>query len=274
MTIEEMRAKKTELGLTSAMLSELSHVPVSTIEKIFGGSTKAPRKQTIDAIADALIKESKKRTAAYEYPAFSTGGRVKEEAAAYGKEQKKYTIDDYYALPDERRVELIDGVLYDMAAPSGIHQKILGELHILFRECIEQHGKDCEVFFAPFDVRLDKDNYTMVQPDLLLICNEPDLDNFRRLEGAPDMVVEILSPSTRSKDMILKLYKYKNAGVREYWIVDPDHHAVTVHMLQDEDYYPRIYGFESEIPVGISGGECSIDFSRVAKRLDRWGFRT
>ena len=136
-------------------------------------------------------------------------------------EDTRYTIDDYYALPEDRRVELIDGVIYDMTAPSGIHQQILGDLHILFRECADRHGMPCEVLLSPFDVRLDKDNYTMVQPDLLVVCGEYDAAHEIRFEGAPDLVVEILSPSTRSKDQLLKLIKYERAGVREYWIVDP-----------------------------------------------------
>ena len=79
----------------------------------------------------------------------------------------------------------------------------------------------------------------------------------------PDLAVEILSPSTRSKDMILKLYKYQNAGVREYWVVDPKTRTVTVHFFEEEDYDPKRYTFEDEIPVNISGGTCRIDFSRV-----------
>ncbi len=106
----------------------------------------------------------------------------------------------------------------------------------------------------------------MVQPDLLVICHEYDADDIR-YEGAPDLTVEILSPSSRSKDMILKLYKYMNAGVREYWVIDPKFRTVTVHMLQEEDYQPATYDFESVIPIGISDGACSIDFSRVSKRL-------
>ena len=116
------------------------------------------------------------------------------------------------------------------------------------------------MYLSPCDVRLDKDNYTMVQPDLLVICKEYDPDAIR-YEGAPDLTVEILSPSSRSKDMILKLYKYKNAGVREYWVVDPKNQVVIVHRLEDDDYKPEIYGFDATIPIGISGGKCSIDFS-------------
>lgn len=187
------------------------------------------------------------------------------EAAEADKRQGEYTLDDYYALPDERRVELIDGVIYDMAAPSMLHQRILGDLFILFRECMDRHEGNCEVYLSPCDVRLDRDNRTMVQPDLFVICREYDIDA-KRYEGPPDLTLEILSPSTRSKDMLLKLYKYANAGVREYWIVDPDQKTVLVYDLEHDNYYPGRYSFEAEIPIMISGGECSINFSRILRR--------
>ncbi|MBR5047350.1 MAG: Uma2 family endonuclease, partial [Eubacterium sp.] len=195
-------------------------------------------------------------------------GMVSEPAPAYaaGSANRLYTIDDYYALPDDQRVELIDGVFYDMGAPALIHQKILGDLYVLFRQCADQHNMPCEVYLSPCDVRLDMDNYTMVQPDLLVICREYDIHAIR-YEGAPDLVVEILSPSTRSKDMFLKLYKYQNAGVREYWVVDPKHRKVIVHYFETDEYQSKTYDFDSEIPIEISHGECSIDFSRIMAGL-------
>ena len=263
MTLRELKAKKIELGLTNEMISKASGVPVSTVEKLFGGTTKAPRKATLEAIERVLLSEAARRPFSYAEPA----GMVREETAAYSTTpRRKYTIEDYYSLPEDQRMELIDGVFYDMGAPSMTHQRILGDLYILFRECTDQHAPHCDVYLSPCDVRLDKDNYTMVQPDLLIICREYDL-NAIRYEGAPDLTVEILSSSSRHKDMILKLYKYKNAGVREYWIVDPEYRNVIVHMLQEENYTPRIYGFDATIPIGISEGRCSIDFSRVAKCL-------
>ena len=181
---------------------------------------------------------------------------------------RTYTLDDYYALPDERRVELIDGVFYDMAVPAVIHQKILGELFVLFRECADAREDECEVFVAPCDVRLDRDNKTIVQPDIFLICHPYDL-GAKALDGAPDLTLEILSPATRAKDMLLKLHKYQNAGVKEYWIVDPDHDTVLVYDLRSDDFYPGKYDFDSVIPIHISEGKCSIDFSRVSSALAR-----
>lgn len=254
MTIEEMKARKIELGLTNEILARESGVPLGTVQKIFGGITKAPRKHTIQALEKVLS----------EWPG---GGMLCDPGLAYKtQEKRRYTIEDYYALPDDQRVELIDGVFYDMGAPAMIHQKILGDLYILFRECIDRHDQSCEVYLSPCDVRLDRDNYTMVQPDLLVFCHEYDIRAIR-YEGAPDLVVEILSPSTRSKDMILKLYKYHNAGVREYWIVDPKYQKVTVHYFEEVEYEPKTYDFNAEIPIAISGGSCSIDFSRIYDRI-------
>ena len=291
MTIEEMKRRKTALGLTNEMIAQAAGVPLSTIQKIMSGVTKAPRKLTLEAIESVLFAEEQRRSnrteqlpaadtvqhtgSAYgDLPGNSAAGMVKEPAAGYSftktaeKKDGEYTLDDYYALPDERRVELIDGVFYDMSAPAVIHQKILGELHLLFRECTDAHEGECEVYLAPCDVRLDMDNKTMVQPDLLVICKEYDL-GAKRFEGAPDLVLEILSPSTRSKDMLLKLYKYQNAGVKEYWIVDPDHETVLVYDFREDNFYPEKYDFDSVIPIHISDGQCSIDFSRVNRALKK-----
>ena len=291
MTIEEMKRRKTALGLTNEMIAQAAGVPLSTIQKIMSGVTKAPRKLTLEAIESVLFAEEQRRSnrteqlpaadtvqhtsSAYgDLPGNSAAGMVKEPAAGYSftktaeKKDGEYTLDDYYALPDERRVELIDGVFYDMSAPAVIHQKILGELHLLFRECTDAHEGECEVYLAPCDVRLDMDNKTMVQPDLLVICKEYDL-GAKRFEGAPDLVLEILSPSTRSKDMLLKLYKYQNAGVKEYWIVDPDHETILVYDFREDSFYPEKYDFDSVIPIHISDGQCSIDFSRVNRALKK-----
>ena len=180
---------------------------------------------------------------------------------------RKYTIDDYYALPDDKRFELIDGIFYDMSAPTQIHQALLGQLYIQFSACIESHP-ECELFFAPLDVRLDNDDYTMVQPDLLIVCNRSDKDK-RRINGAPDFVVEILSPFNRSHDMIRKLGKYKDAGVREYWIIDPEKGKVIVYDLEHDDFL-RLYTFRDSIPVLISDGECSIEFERIYEKVKRY----
>lgn len=188
--------------------------------------------------------------------------RVSEAMPAYQvKKQGEYTLEDYYALPDERRVELIDGVIYDMSAPTSIHQLIGSEIREQLNSFIKSKKGTCIPFVAPVDVQLDCDDRTMLQPDVLVVCDRNKIIK-RCVYGAPDFVVEVLSPSTKRKDGIIKLSKYISAGVREYWIVDPDKKQVVVYDFQKEDY-PVIYGFGGEIPVGIFDGECRIDFAEI-----------
>ena len=124
---------------------------------------------------------------------------VREAFPAYRrKEEVLYTVEDYMALPDDRRCELIDGVLYDMAAPRKVHQALLFELLVQMKACIEKSNRKCIVYPGPIDVQLDCDEYTMVQPDLAVLCREDDPD-VHAVQGAPDFVVEIISPSNRSQ---------------------------------------------------------------------------
>ena len=192
---------------------------------------------------------------------------VAESSVAYGvKHQGEYTMADYYALPDERRVELIDGELYDMAAPTAEHQLILGELYMQFRACAQAHGMPCRVFLSPCDVQLDSDDKTMVQPDLFVLCRDFDPKN-RYIIGAPDLTIEILSDAAGPKDLILKTYKYKNAGVCEYWIIDPAGKQVLVYDFSSEEIIPERFSFFDEIPVHIFDEKCVVDFGRISRDL-------
>lgn len=192
---------------------------------------------------------------------------VSEALAEYeaAKQQGEHTLEDYLALPDDQRVELIDGVFFEMEAPTYIHQGVGGRLYTIFENYIESRQGSCFAFTAPVDVQLDCDDKTVVQPDVLIVC---DMDKFRkgRVFGAPDLVVEVLSPSTSRKDRSLKLVKYKRAGVREYWIIDPDRRQVWVYEFERSDV-PVIYGFEDTVPVGIYGGECKVDFAQIYDRM-------
>ena len=275
MTVQEMKERKRELGYTNEMLAAQSGVPLGTVQKVFAGTTKAPRRETLLALEKALFQEPEKKSCKYPM-AEPDAMAVHEEAVACMADypgapgdprQGTYTLDDYYALPDERRVELIDGVIYDMSCPLRVHQAILGQLHLQLAPCVEAHP-ECELFFAPADVRLDNDNRTMVQPDLYIVCGKEETDK-RRLNGAPDFVIEILSPSNRAHDMIRKLNKYHNAGVREDWIVDPEKLRVMVYDFT-EDIYVKLYTFEDTIPVLISQGESSVDFRRILEKVRKY----
>ena len=162
-------------------------------------------------------------------------------------------------------MELIDGVFFDMAAPGSVHQLIQMRLCILIDQCIQKENCPCKVVTAPFDVQLDRDNKTMVQPDVLIICDQERIKRWG-FYGEPDYVAEILSPFTRKKDMILKLNKYLKAGVREYWVIDPDSLTVIVYDLE-HDLKLKTYRFDEKIPLLISDGKCEIDFHIIYEEI-------
>lgn len=166
-------------------------------------------------------------------------------------QEKLYTIDDIYSLPDGERAELIDGQIYYMAPPNRKHQDISGELFGTIREYIKSNNGSCKPYAAPFSVFLNEDDKNYVEPDISVICDSNKL-NDNGCVGAPDWIIEIVSPGSRRMDYFTKLFKYLTAGVREYWIVDPDKSNVTVWNFQDSDTIT--YLFTDNIPVGIYPG--------------------
>ena len=187
---------------------------------------------------------------------------AKESAPYYaGKKQGEYTLEDYYALPEDQRVELIDGVFYNMASPLSVHQLIGGKIYQILGTYIGRKKGMCLPFVSPTDVQLDCDDKTMVQPDVFVVCDRDKITR-KGIYGAPDFVVEVLSKSTKKKDMYIKLMKYMNAGVKEYWMVDPEKKIVLVHDFQNDNDV-KIYGFDAGITVGIFEGDCQIDFREI-----------
>lgn len=175
------------------------------------------------------------------------------------------TIEDYLNLPEGTRVELIDGIFYDMASPTIAHQGIIAEIANVLKNYVDANNGKCITLMAPTDVQLDKDDKTMVQPDIIVVCDR-DKFNKARLVGAPDFVIEVLSPSNWYNDMVRKLIKYKNAGVHEYWIVMPDSRKVLVYYFAKSDT-PTEYTFNDEIPVNIWEGKCKIDFKKIYDKI-------
>lgn len=164
-------------------------------------------------------------------------------------QEKVYTIDDIYALPEGQRAELIDGRMYMMAPPSMRHQRILMNLAGEIREHIKKHHGSCEVFPAPFAVFLNKDDINYVEPDISVICDRNKLTE-KGCNGAPDWIIEITSPTNPQNDYAVKLFKYRTANVREYWIVNPQKETVMVYDLEREERSNQ-YDFEEDIPVCI-----------------------
>ena len=159
-----------------------------------------------------------------------------------------YTIEDIFALPEGKRAELIDGQIYDMAPPSPFHQKLVMELSATIRNYIRAKGGSCEVYPAPFAVFLNKDTQNYVEPDISIICDKNKLDD-KGCNGAPDWIIEIVSPSSKRMDYYIKLFKYRTAGVREYWIVDPIREMILVYDFENDDY--EQYSFSEIVKVRI-----------------------
>ncbi len=163
-----------------------------------------------------------------------------------------YTSEDYWNLPEGERAELIDGKFYDMAPPSRIHQRLVMELSATIRDYIKQRHGNCQVYPAPFAVNLDANDQDWVEPDISVIC-DPDKLTDRGCSGTPDLIFEIVSPSSRRMDYNIKNGIYAQAGVREYWIVDPVKERVTTYHYE-VDAAPVIHTFDQVIPVGIYDG--------------------
>lgn len=258
MTLEEMKERKRQLGYTNEQISDWSNVPLSTVQKVFSGATQAPRYETLRAIERVLTDRSAEASLT-----------VREAPCLYGraieKRQGEYTVADYYAWPEEERIELIDGVIYDMGAPLLVHQDLVGELAYQLKSFIKGKKGTCRVYEAPVDVQLDCDNKTMVQPDILVVCKKDKLTR-KNMQGAPDLVVEVLSKGTRKKDMTIKLNKYTEAGVREYWIVDPEKECIVVYDIEN-DLDISVYTFDNQVPVRIFNNECVIDFAEIKEYI-------
>ena len=170
-----------------------------------------------------------------------------------------YTYEEWYDLDDNTRSELLNGVLYMMAPPSRRHQAILVELCRQFANFLR--GKPCNVYPAPFSVRLDKGKDTVFQPDIVVVCDSSKLTD-KDCEGAPELVIEILSPSTSQYDRFTKFNEYLRAGVQEYWIVDPRDNTATAHRLKNGAYVTETYSDESVAKPHVLPG-CDIDLSLV-----------
>ena len=173
-----------------------------------------------------------------------------------------YTEEDYYNLPENVRAELIEGQFYYMAAPSRIHQKILSFLHVRIANYIDSKDGPCEVYPAPFAVRLfSEDDKNVVEPDISVICDPNKLTD-RGCTGAPDWITEIVSPGNSSHDYVRKLNLYMDAGVREYWIVNPMEREILVYFLEQDKFKVKSYTLQDKIKVNIYD-DLWIDFTEL-----------
>ena len=162
-------------------------------------------------------------------------------------EKELYTIEDIEALPEGERAELIDGKMYMMATPTAVHQMLVGFLYLKFGNDLNEKKRRCRVFLSPFSVYLNETN-NYVEPDLIVVCDKSKVDR-KGCHGGPDLAIEIVSPSSKKMDYMIKLFKYRTYGVREYWVVDPEKERIQVYDLEHDDISE--YTFSDRVPVGI-----------------------
>ena len=174
-------------------------------------------------------------------------------------QHEDYTTEDIYHLPEGTRAELIDGQIYYMAPPTRTHQKRLFSISRTIADYIDSKKGICEVDIAPFAVFLNEDNRNYVEPDISVICDTEKLSE-KGCTGAPDWIIEIVSPGSRKMDYFTKLFKYRTAGVREYWIVDPGKNLILVYNFDTSD--SEQYTFADTVKVGIYE-DLYIDFANL-----------
>ena len=174
-------------------------------------------------------------------------------------QREDYTVEDIYALPEGTRAELIDGQIYYMAPLGRRHQTLLFSISRVIADYIDQKGGSCEVDIAPFAVFLNENDKNYVEPDISVICDTSKL-NDRGCNGAPDWIIEIVSPASRKMDYFTKLFKYRTAGVREYWIVDPLKNLILIYNFDTSD--SEQYIFADTVKAGIYE-DLYLDFSRI-----------
>lgn len=167
------------------------------------------------------------------------------------RKEEIYTIEDIYALPEGQRAELIDGRIYYMAPPNTRHQRLVSDLHYQIKDYIKRNNGECDVLPTPFAVFLNENDKNYVEPDISVICDKDKITE-KGCQGAPDWIIEIVSASSRKMDYYTKLFKYRTAEVREYWVVDSDKNTVTVYDFENENM--EEYSFGADVPVGIYEG--------------------
>ena len=171
------------------------------------------------------------------------------------EENHRYTYADYLSWEGPERYQLINGEVFQMASPSIVHQALLMELSLQFGNWLK--GKPCRVFAAPLDVRLfpeeDNSDDTVVQPDLLVVCDKDKLSK-GPVNGPPDLAIEIVSPSNSHRELFLKFQYYLEAGIREYWVIDPEGKKVQVHIYENGHFISSAYKGNGSVPVTILPG--------------------
>lgn len=241
---EEMKRCKESYGYTYEQLEEITGVSKAAIRKALNGRTKQPRRATIAALRQVLTRF---------FP--------DQEDLQHGL----FGMEDYMALPDRRRVEMIDGVFYEMEEPIRVHQVMREGIVAALTDQLREQDMSWVIPAADAEVQPDEDGLTVVRPDMFMVCDGSGLAD-GRYAGPPDFVIEIMSSLTRHKDMQVKRRKYAAAGVREYWLADVTARSVMV-LTFGENEAAHLFGMDETVPVGISEGRLKVDFGDILRQM-------
>lgn len=252
------------LGLTQKELEKKTGIHQADISKIERGIAN-PSVETLERIAAAMdctishdfIIRSNEDEGEY------VRGNLARNLSVWRK-QGEYTVDDIMALPEGVRAELVDGVIYDMAPPLIVHQRILFHIAYEIERYIRDNKGACEVLISPVGVLLsEEDNKNYFEPDMVIVC-DPEKIKERFIVNGPDFVLEVTSESTSSRDYTIKKEKYKGIGVREYWIVDTKRKRLIVYLADTEYNTPEIHTFDETVGIHIYDDKVKIDLQQLS----------
>jgi len=276
MDAKELKLRKKALGLTTAQIALMCELPVGTVSKIFTGETRNPSYLTIDKIDRVLAHEEMlARVRAYvdailayikDHPdedvdQIQFEKNYRREHGLDNAHMGKVTAQMLDEIGEDRRIELIDGHLIINEYPNMRHQMLVQNLGRKIDDYIRSNDGKCRMFSVGVNVFIDEDDYTLVGPDIVVLCDDSRM-NEMGIVGPPDWVIEVTSPSTRGRDYGKKMHKYMDGGVREYWIIDLEKEKVTTY-IEGEPMMAYVYSFEDEIPVYIYCGELKIRVNEV-----------
>lgn len=225
MNINDLRKIKEKENMSYETISELSGIPLDIVTKIFSGEIKEPKYMSLLAMEQVIVRKKK---IPFYYDEKQEQPCLIREQVAYNFDARRYYVEDIRQLCAGVRVEIIDGKFHTMSTPNRMHQFLSVNISARMFNHIEKNKRKCHIYTAPLGVRLFADDETWVEPDILVICKRKEILTEQGCDGAPDLIVEIVSPSNSFHDYVTKLMKYQQAGVREYWIVDPRTERVSV----------------------------------------------
>jgi Uma2 family endonuclease len=297
MDVKELKERKRALKLTTAQLAYMAELPVGTVSKIMTGETKSPSYVTIEKI-DRVLSREEMLVRVREYieelldyinehpeeqidqikfekvyrrehdldnaplPYAMPLGKLKTVSGNLALDDNRVTAQILSDIGEDRRIELIDGHLIIAEMPGIRHQLLVQRLGEIISSFIKDNNGNCMVFSVGVNVRLDEDDYTVIIPDVAVLCDKYKLDE-KGIVGAPDWVIEVVSPSTRTMDYRTKMCKYMSAGVREYWIIDLEKEKVVTY-IDGEPMMVYVYEIGEDVPVEIYDGELKINVGRIA----------